>query len=166
MSDKDKLLLIFYVGLKHIRLEDRTVYFNEYETQVKEFGADYLFHIGAFTDLEYCELHPEETYMNNTLAVENAVRIANKFDIPIIYISTAGIFGGEKEIFDDWDQPNPLDVYARSKYMGERYVVENAKRYIVFRAGWMMGGGLSKDKKFIGKLIKQIMNGKKRVICG
>lgn len=29
MSDKDKLLLIFYVGLKHIRLEDRTVYFNE-----------------------------------------------------------------------------------------------------------------------------------------
>ena len=29
MSDKDKLLLIFYVGLKHIRFEDRTVYFNE-----------------------------------------------------------------------------------------------------------------------------------------
>jgi len=29
MSDKDKLLLIFYVGLKHIRQEERPAYFNE-----------------------------------------------------------------------------------------------------------------------------------------
>lgn len=29
MDDKDKLLLIFYVGLKHIRQEDRPAYFNE-----------------------------------------------------------------------------------------------------------------------------------------
>ena len=29
MNDKDKLLLIFYVGLKHIRQEERPAYFNE-----------------------------------------------------------------------------------------------------------------------------------------
>jgi len=43
--------------------------------------------------------------------------------------------------------------------MGERFVVENAKRYLVCRAGWMMGGGPRKDKKFIGKLMRQIENG-------
>jgi dTDP-4-dehydrorhamnose reductase len=43
--------------------------------------------------------------------------------------------------------------------MGERYVVENAKKYLVCRAGWMMGGGGRKDKKFINKLLTQINNG-------
>lgn len=133
--------------------------FEEYENDVINFNPDFLFHIGAFTDLEYCETHEDETYLNNAMCVEQAVRIANKLDIPIIYISTAGIFDGSKEYFDDWDTPNPMDVYARAKYIGERYVVENAKRYIVFRAGWMMGGGRKKGKKFIEKLIQQIENG-------
>jgi dTDP-4-dehydrorhamnose reductase len=94
------------------------------------------------------------------MAVENAVEIANELEIPMLYISTAGIFDGKKEVYDDWDQPNPIGVYARSKYMGERFVVEHAQRYLVCRAGWMMGGGSGKDKKFIGKLMKQIEAGK------
>jgi dTDP-4-dehydrorhamnose reductase len=77
-----------------------------------------------------------------------------------LYISTAGIFDGGKELYDDWDLPNPLGVYARSKYMGERYVCENAKRFLVCRAGWMMGAGPNKDKKFIQKLMKQLKDGK------
>jgi dTDP-4-dehydrorhamnose reductase len=44
--------------------------------------------------------------------------------------------------------------------MGERFVVENAKRYLVCRAGWMMGSGPKKDKKFIQKLMKQLKAGK------
>ena len=47
--------------------------------------------------------------------------------------------------------------------MGERFVVENANRYIVCRAGWMMGSGPKKDKKFIQKLMKQIKDGKKEL---
>jgi dTDP-4-dehydrorhamnose reductase len=47
--------------------------------------------------------------------------------------------------------------------MGERYVVENAKRFLVCRAGWMMGAGPKKDKKFIQKLMKQIKEGKKEL---
>ena len=124
-----------------------------YKKDVVDFKPDYLFHLGAYTDLEYCELHPDETYLTNTLAVENAVFIANMLDIPLLYISTAGIFDGYKEYYDDWDVPNPLGVYAHAKYMGERFVVENAKRYLVCRAGWMMGAGPKKDKKFIQKII-------------
>jgi dTDP-4-dehydrorhamnose reductase len=137
--------------------------FDAYAADVKNYNPDFLFHLGAYTDLEFCEQNVDDTYLTNTLSVENAVIIANQLDIPLLYISTAGIFDGEKESYDDWDQPNPLGVYARSKYMGERYVIENANKYFICRAGWMMGGGPKKDKKFIGKLIKQISEGNKKL---
>ncbi len=134
-----------------------------YRKDVHTFKPDYLFHLGAYTDLEFCEKNVEDTYLTNTISVENAVHIANELDIPLLYISTAGIFDGNKDLYDDWDQPNPLGVYARSKYMGERYVVENARKFLVCRAGWMMGAGPQKDKKFIQKLMKQIKDGKKEL---
>lgn len=133
--------------------------FEEYRKDVIAFKPNFLFHLGAYTDLEFCENNVDDTYLTNTLSVENAVLIANELNIPILYISTAGIFDGKKELYDDWDQPNPLGIYARSKYLGERFVVENARRFLVCRAGWMMGGGPKKDKKFIQKLMKQINDG-------
>ena len=75
---------------------------NSYEIDVINFKADYLFHIGAFTDLEYCEKNPDETYITNVISVENAVKISNKLNIPLLFISTAGIFDGEKPFYDDW----------------------------------------------------------------
>ncbi|MFZ4456083.1 MAG: SDR family oxidoreductase [Bacteroidales bacterium] len=137
--------------------------FDAYKKDVEEFAPDYLFHLGAYTDLEFCEENADDTYMTNTLSVENAVYLANNLDIPLLYISTAGIFDGQKDLYDDWDMPNPLGVYARSKYMGERYVCENAKRFVICRAGWMMGAGPKKDKKFIQKLMKQLKDGKKEL---
>jgi len=137
--------------------------FDSYRKDVKAFKPDYLFHLGAHTDLEYCELHPDDTYLTNTLSVENAVYIANELDIPLLYIGTAGIFDGKKEVYDDWDDPNPLGHYARSKYAGEVFVRQNARRHLVCRAGWMMGGGPNKDKKFVQKLAKQLKDGKKQI---
>ena len=134
-----------------------------YKQDVEQFKPDYLFHLGAFTDLEYCETHVDDTYITNTLAVENAVYIANKLNIPILYISTAGIYDGAKELYDDWDIPNPLGHYARSKYAGEVFVEKNANQYLTCRAGWMMGGGAKKDKKFVQKIMQQIKDGSKEL---
>lgn len=122
-----------------------------------------MFHLGAYTDLEYCEVNQDDTYLTNTLAVENAVYISNKLDIPLLYISTAGIFDGSKDKFDDLDLPNPMGHYARSKYAGEVYVEKNSKRYLICRAGWMMGSGPKKDKKFIQKIMIQLKEGKKEL---
>jgi dTDP-4-dehydrorhamnose reductase len=133
--------------------------FDAYRADVLAFRPDYLFHLGAHTSLEYCEENPEDAYATNTLAVEHAAHIANELRIPLLYISTAGIFDGRQETYDDWDQPNPLGHYARSKYMGERFVAENVREHLVCRAGWMMGGGPAKDKKFIQKLMKQLKDG-------
>ncbi len=135
--------------------------FQEYRSDVVKFNPDYLFHLGAYTDLEFCENNPSKTYLTNTTSVENAVYISNELEIPLLFISTAGIFDGKKRQYDDWDQPNPLGVYARSKYLAEKFVVENSQRYLVCRAGWMMGGGPKKDKKFIMKILNQIKRGDK-----
>jgi dTDP-4-dehydrorhamnose reductase len=137
--------------------------FEAYKKDVTEFKPDYLFHLGAYTDLEFCEQNVDDTYNTNTLAVENAVFIANQLDIPVLYISTAGIFDGKKNLYDEWDVPNPLGHYARAKYAGERFVIENANRYLVCRAGWMMGAGPGKDKKFVQKIMKQLKDGKREL---
>lgn len=137
--------------------------FDAYRAAVSEFRPNFLFHLGAHTSLEYCEEHPDDAYRTNSLAVENAVHIANELDIPLLYISTAGIFDGAKETYDDWDDPNPLGHYARSKFAGERFVVANCRRHLVCRAGWMMGAGPGKDKKFIQKLMKQLKDGSKEL---
>jgi dTDP-4-dehydrorhamnose reductase len=133
--------------------------FAVYEEKLSGFEPNILMHIGAHTDLEYCEKNPDDAYRTNTLSVEHAATLAQAHGIPLVYISTAGIFDGEKELYDDWDQPRPLGVYARAKYLGELTVQSRVPRHFIFRAGWMMGGGPKKDKKFINKLMKQLAQG-------
>ena len=135
----------------------------KYRLTVEEFFPDYLFHIGAFTDLEYCENNRQATFETNTESVKTAVKISNNLNIPLLYISTAGIFDGLKEFYDENDEPKPMGVYAISKYEAEKFVVQNSKKFIICRAGWMMGGGPKKDKKFVKKILQQIKDGKKEL---
>ena len=134
-----------------------------YSLLVKKFNPDYLFHIGAYTDLEFCEKNKEDTFKTNTDSVKTAVTISNKLSIPLLYISTAGIFDGKKNSYDEDDKPKPIGTYATSKYEAEKFVIKNSKKFLICRAGWMMGGGPKKDKKFIQKIIKQIKDGKKEL---
>lgn len=145
--------------LTHLDFRDR----EQYTRHVCSFEPDALLHIGAHTDLEYCETNREDAWATNATSVETAVDIANMLGIPIVYISTAGVFDGAKDYYDDWDVPNPIGVYAQTKYFGERFVADNAKRYLVCRAGWMMGGGQRKDKKFVNKIIKQIVQKRQEI---
>ena len=57
--------------------------------------------------------------------------------------------------------PNPLGSYAKSKYYGECYVRQSVPKHFVVRAGWMMGGGPRKDKKFVNKIYQQLAAGKR-----
>ena len=137
--------------------------YKKYYNDVNNFKADYLFHLGAYTDLEYCEKNKKKTYLTNVISVNNAIKISNKLKIPLIYISTAGIFDGKKRCYNDWDIPKPLSQYGISKYLGEIYVQKNCHKYLICRAGWMMGGGPKKDKKFIQKIMLKIKNGAKEL---
>ena len=135
----------------------------ECEQVFSNFKPEIVLHLAALTDLEYCETNQENSWKTNALGTENIAILANKYNAELVYISTAGIFGGEQEYFNDFDEPTPLSIYAKSKYHGEMFVQRSVARHYIFRAGWMMGGGIQKDKKFIGKIYKQILNGNKEL---
>jgi len=128
-----------------------------------EFKPDLVLHLAALTDLEYCEVNEENSWLTNALGTENIGMLCTKHDATMVYISTAGIMDGKQEFYTDFDDPNPLSHYAKSKYYGEIYVKTRIKKFFVFRPGWMMGGGPNKDKKFINKMYKQITAGKKEL---
>lgn len=132
------------------------------DTYLKKMKPNYIVHLAALTDMEYCELHPDDAYATNTGGVQNVVEYARDHNIPLVYISTAGIFDGGKDEYTENDTPNPLSVYGKSKYGGE-LVAKTLPKSIVIRAGWMMGGGPKKDKKFINKIIKQLRAGAKEL---
>ncbi len=129
----------------------------------EEVKPDLVIHLAALTDLEYCEKNIDDCWRTNALGAENIAILAKKYDTIMIYIGTAGIFDGEKEEFTDFDKPNPLSYYAKAKYAGEVFVQQFLDKYYIFRAGWMMGGGPKKDKKFIKKIYNQIKNGKEEL---
>ena len=118
-----------------------------------------VFHLAALTDLEYCEKETQDAWATNALGAENIALLCLRNKALLVYISTAGIFGGEKDEFSDFDTPNPLSYYAKAKYHGEKFIERYLPNHYIFRAGWMMGGGLIKDKKFINKIYKQIKGG-------
>lgn len=132
-------------------------------SDITQFSPDLIINLAALTDLEFCEKEQENSWLTNGLGAENLGLIANELDVPYVYISTAGIFGGERDLYNDFHAPNPLSAYAQSKYYGEQYVRNSVRKHFVLRAGWMMGGGPGKDKKFINKIYKQICAGAKEL---
>ena len=48
--------------------------FAAYKASMEAFAPDMLFHLGAHTDLEYCERNPDDAYRTNTLLVSNMLR--------------------------------------------------------------------------------------------
>ncbi|MFP3854503.1 MAG: dTDP-4-dehydrorhamnose reductase, partial [Anaerolineales bacterium] len=128
----------------------------EVETAVQELQPDFLFHLAALTDVDYCEREPDEAYKTNVIGTLNAALSCQKFDIPMVYISTVGVFGGidKADEFTEFDRPAPVSVYGKTKLEGENIVRELLNKFFVVRAGWMMGGGPERDHKFVGKMVE------------
>ena len=122
---------------------------------------DFLVHLAAETELELSDADQDHAYLTNTIATKYLAIEAGQADIPIVYISTAGVFDGVKETpYTEFDAPNPINTYGDSKFEGEKYVRDFCDRYFVIRAGWMVGGGAGKDHKFVAKMLNQIRDGK------
>ncbi len=57
----------------------------------------------------------------------------------IVFTSTCSVYGMNDDLIDEDATPNPLSAYAATKLQAERYVVENAKDYLIFRLGTLYG---------------------------
>lgn len=119
-----------------------------------EFSPELVFHLAALTDVDKCQQSQTETYRTNTVGTQNVALACQADDIPLVYLSTISVFDGTKaEPYTEFDSPNPLSWYSRSKYEGEKIVQQLLRRFYIVRAGWMFGGGVV-DKKFVAKMIE------------
>jgi dTDP-4-dehydrorhamnose reductase len=131
--------------------------FKHVEAMVKDVKPDIFMHLAAETDVDRCELEPDHAYMTNTIGTQNVAIACQRQNIIMVYISTIGVFYGDKfEPYVEFDTPNPINVYGQSKLEGEKIVQSLLNKYYIVRAGWMVGGGPARDKKFIGKIIRQL----------
>lgn len=131
---------------------------------VNSYKPDIILNFAALVDLEYCEKEKDDCYLTNTIAAVHLFNLAKDLNIPYVFISTAGIFGNDKEFYTEEDIPYPLSAYGKSKYYTEQLLQNQSyEKYWIFRAGWMMGGGPDKDKKFVNKIMKQIKEGAKEI---
>jgi dTDP-4-dehydrorhamnose reductase len=126
---------------------------------------EFVVHLAAETDLEVCEGTPEHAYSTNALATKHVALACQSAGLELAYISTAGVFDGKKEdAYNEYDQPNPINLYGGTKLFGEHYVQSFLQRYYIVRAGWMVGGA-EKDHKFVAKILEQLRNGNRKVFA-
>jgi dTDP-4-dehydrorhamnose reductase len=124
---------------------------------------DVVLHLAAATDVDRCEKEPDWAYHSNAIGTQNVVYACREFDTTLVYISTAGVFWGDKaDPYIEFDEPRPANVYGHSKLAGERYVAHSLRKYFIARAGWMVGGG-RKDKKFVGQIARLITEGRTKL---
>lgn len=126
-----------------------------------KFKPDIILHLAALTNLEYCENNKEDAHKTNYLGTRNMALISKKLNIPMVYISTAGVFDGKAERYSEEDFPNPINVYGKTKLYAEIAVQNLLEKYFIVRAGWMVGGG-KKDKKFVSYMLSQIKEGRQK----
>lgn len=124
-------------------------------------GYSLVIHLAAETDVDRCEVEPDHAYRTNAWGTHNVALACQQADVPLVYTSTAGVFGGDGSLgpFTEYDQPAPANVYGASKLAGESIVRSLLTRSYIVRPGWMMGGG-PKDKKFVAKIVAQVQRGR------
>jgi len=155
LTDKDVEGAIEFCDIRDLQATGKTI---------SEHKPDIILNFAALVDLEYCEQEKDDCYLTNTIAAVHLFNLAKDLNIPYVFISTAGIFGNDKEFYTEKDAPYPLSAYGKSKYYTEQLLLNQSyEKYWIFRAGWMMGGGPSKDKKFVNKIMKQINSGVKEL---
>jgi dTDP-4-dehydrorhamnose reductase len=93
----------------------------------------------AWTDVDGAETHQTEAYAINALGAENVARVASKYDVPLVHISTDYVFDGSKRSpYLTNDTTNPLSVYGQTKLEGEIRVrtVHPSGSWII-RTAWL-----------------------------
>jgi dTDP-4-dehydrorhamnose reductase len=106
------------------------------------FRPEIVVHAAAMTDVERCEQDPEMAYRVNALGTRNMAVAAQECGASLVYISTDYVFdGGRDDPYWEFDDPNPLSVYGRSKWAGEQFVRSLAPRHYVARTAWLYGQG-------------------------
>lgn len=106
----------------------------------KDYRADIIINPAAFTNVDLCESMQEDAFKANALGARNMAIIAEETGAKIVQVSTDYVFNGQGDRpYEEYDIPNPVSVYGKTKLMGERYVEDFCSRYFIVRTAWLYG---------------------------
>lgn len=129
--------------------------------QVNKHRPDLIIHLAALTNVDYCEENKSIAMKVNFGGTKNIAMVCKKYNIPLVYISTATVFDGKNPPhggYTENDKPSPINVYGKTKLLGEEIVKKILKKHIIIRIGWLVGGK-ENDKFFISYMSKKILRG-------
>jgi dTDP-4-dehydrorhamnose reductase len=115
---------------------------DEIITIFKSFKPTNVIHTAALTNVDYCELHPEECQEVNVNASEKLWKACKASDIHFQLLSTDFVFDGIKGNYSETDSVGPLSVYAQSKVDAERLLLHDSMSdYSIVRTIIVYGNG-------------------------
>ena len=99
-----------------------------------------VIHCAAYTNVDKAEEEPEKAELINVKGTENIAKVSAELDIPVVYISTDYVFDGSKNTpYTPDDIPNPLNIYGKTKLVGEEMIKKYCKKYYIVRTSWLYG---------------------------
>lgn len=120
-------------------------------------GPEMVVHAAAFTGVDECERHSDIAFRVNGEGTRNVAEACRRLGVSMLYLSTDYVFDGEKSsAYSETDTPNPLSVYGRSKWDGEKHVEALVARFWIVRVSWLFG---SRGKNFVKAILRQARHG-------
>jgi dTDP-4-dehydrorhamnose reductase len=117
---------------------------------------DWLINCVALPDLEACEDNPDLAHRLNIDLSAQMAKACKGRGVSYVHISTDAVFDGTKDgFYTEEDTPNPLSIYARTKFAGEQVVLAENPDAIVARVnfyGWSLSGRRSLAEFFYHNL--------------
>lgn len=110
------------------------------EEVIKSSNVDAVIHCAAWTAVDKAEDEVELCTKVNVDGTRNIAKVCKELSIKMMYISTDYVFDGQGEqLWNEYDQRNPLNVYGKTKYEGEMAVEELVEKRFIVRIAWVFG---------------------------
>jgi len=107
---------------------------------------DAIVHAAALTDVDKCERERDLASEVNYEATKVIAKCANDLRAFMIYVSTDYVFDGKKGMYQEDDEPGPINFYGHTKLKGEQAVKELLSDYLIVRASVIYGSTPSSGK--------------------
>jgi dTDP-4-dehydrorhamnose reductase len=122
---------------QRLDITDRTAVENAMADKMPEV----MIHAASITDLDLCERTPELAFRVNATATGFLAEACQKVKSRLIYLSTDYIFDGKRGNYRENDKPNPVNVYGKSKLLGEEEIARKAGDFCIARTSVLFGWG-------------------------
>ena len=107
---------------------------------VKDKNTTLIINCAAYNNVDKAEEEPEICKKLNTYAPRDLAIVAKEIGADYITYSTDFVFDGKKKApYTEENIPNPLSVYGKSKYEGEKEVFKVKPDSFVVRTSWLFG---------------------------